>query len=90
MSLSLAAELSKELARGHPLYGAKARAIARRSDCDDVLFVVRGDRRRYAVVHLTWSSKPEPAGWPAFELYDSLAQWLQERMLPDREAWTAD
>ena len=52
------AELARELEFNlhHPLHGVKCRAIARRTDCDDVLFKLEGHDSRLAVVHLTWSA----------------------------------
>ena len=35
-------ELARELTRGHPLFGVAVRALARRQDCDDVLFALDG------------------------------------------------
>src|SRR5438552_765492 len=54
----LETELVREVVRGHPLFGKTVRAVARRADQDDVLFV--GDAI-VAVVHLTWSRGP--GGW---------------------------
>ena len=63
-------EYAAEIAKGHPLYGVPARAIAKREDCDDVLFQLLRHLCEYAVVHLTWSGKEEaPPDWPGFELY---------------------
>jgi len=54
----LKGELSRELPAGHALYGRHARAIARRLDRDDVLFLLDGGPC-VAVVHLTYLSQPE-------------------------------
>lgn len=50
---ALVAELRRELHPQHPLYGKAVTAIARRIDCDDVIFAVNN---RFALVHLTWES----------------------------------
>jgi len=58
-------ELYKELSPGHILFALKAKAIARRDDCDDVLFEIIDNSKRYAMVHLTWSGREESNGkWP--------------------------
>jgi hypothetical protein len=63
-------EYAVEIAKGHPLYGVLVRAIAKRQDCDDVLFELLRHLCEYAVVHLTWTGKEEVApDWPGFELY---------------------
>ena len=75
-------ELRRELTPGHVLAGAAFRAIARRQDCDDVLFELVGDG--VAVVHLTWSRETD-ARWPRTERFASLAEWAERRMKPDHE-----
>jgi hypothetical protein len=61
------AELQRELSPGHSLYGRGIRGIARRHDRDDALFAL--DEGGWAVVHLTWSAKPEVAPiWPTTSL----------------------
>ncbi|HEY3111673.1 MAG TPA: hypothetical protein VGL23_23150 [Chloroflexota bacterium] len=64
-------ELRREIGHpGHPLAGTECRAIARCTMCDDALFVLPGGR--YAVVHLTWSGKPERGRqWPTAKTVDS-------------------
>jgi hypothetical protein len=59
-------------------------AIAKRTDCDDVLFEVGSADRTYAVVHLSWRSEPEhDPQWPATELFSTWEQWVEQRMIPD-------
>ena len=80
-------ELSREVAPGHPLYQHKAVAIARRSNNDDVLFRVESPRGGVALVHLTWSGKPETPPCPHAEVFLSLDEWLLHvRDLPDNYA----
>lgn len=55
--ISLVVELKRELSPQHVLFGRDAVAIARRSDCDDVLFKMEDGS--FAVVHLTWSGKQD-------------------------------
>jgi len=73
---SLEAELRRELKPGHPLFGLPARAIARRSDQDDVLFKLLDGTGRVAEVHLTWARNEKPP-WPRVELFASLAEWIE-------------
>lgn len=54
-------EVTRELAKGHPLYGTNLRAVARREDRDDVLFRTESDG--FVVVHLTWKRAERPP-WP--------------------------
>lgn len=54
-------ELARELAAEHPLFGLPMRALARRQDCDDVLFAVEDGSGRVAVVHLPSARHPKPA-----------------------------
>ena len=63
-------EYAIEIAKGHPLYGVPVKAIARRKDCDDVLFRLLRHLCEYTLVHLTWSKKEETEPkLPTFELY---------------------
>jgi hypothetical protein len=58
-------ELRRELSPGHPLFQLPVRALARRQDCDNVLFTVEVGIGWVAVVHLTWThSPPERPPWP--------------------------
>ena len=75
---ALAAELHRECSEEHVLFGKDVLAIARREDCDDVLFAFG---ERFAVVHLTFSRHREEAPfWPATEIYDSWEQFIREGM----------
>ena len=67
---ALNAELRAEIVKGHPLHGLQAMAVARRIDCDDVLFCVDHPSYSLAVVHLTWRTKPETdPRWPHSQLF---------------------
>jgi len=57
---ALARELKKELSDQHILFGISVKPIAKRKDCDDVLFELLDGSHRLANVHLTWSHQPEP------------------------------
>jgi hypothetical protein len=82
----LVRELRRELSSGHVLFGLPMRAIARRQDCDDVLFSIEDGTGRAAVVHLTWTrSPPESPPWPGSAVYDSLDQWIVLGMQADHD-----
>jgi hypothetical protein len=89
----LEAELARELPPGHRLFGRKVRAVARRVDRDDFLFVVepvdrsgpfRAAPPEWALVHLTWSKETDPR-WPSTEMYPSIEAWIEDCMKPDHE-----
>jgi len=81
---ALALEAHKEIGAEHPLAGAVLETIARRADCDDVLFEVNGGPI-VAVVHLTWSGSRETDGFPRVELFPDYAQFAHERMSRDKD-----
>jgi hypothetical protein len=84
-------ELARELSAGHPLFGLPVHALARRQDCDDVLFAVDDGSGRVAVVHLTCTrSPPEKPPWPITLVYKSFETWMAERMRPDHEEFDAE
>jgi hypothetical protein len=51
------AELNRERGPGHPLFGVRVVAVARRLDRDDVLLALPDEDNCLAVVHLTWSGQ---------------------------------
>jgi hypothetical protein len=61
-------------------------AIGQRQDCDDVLFYLGDVAPCFAVVHLTYQKEWRPR-WPDTQLFDSLAAWVEECMIPDAEDW---
>ncbi|HTN04160.1 MAG TPA: hypothetical protein VL132_19875 [Planctomycetaceae bacterium] len=71
-----AAELQRELVPGHVLFGAPVMAVARRQDCDDVLFAIRDGTERMAEVHLTWHRETDPR-WPRTVLFPSMEAWME-------------
>lgn len=66
----LEAEAKAEIASGHPLFKKPLQAVARRDDCDDVLFRIRGSEA-FALVHLTYARRPEPCPWPQTMVFPS-------------------
>jgi hypothetical protein len=87
---NLSRELVREGGPQHVLFGKKARAVAVRQDCDDVLFAIEGVTPTYAVVHLTWIMKTETdPKFPSTDIYPSLEEWRRLCMVPDAEDWEA-
>ncbi len=70
VALSLLVELEKEVGPTHRLFQSAIKALARRGDCDDVLFSTKDAEHPLATVHLTWRGREEsdPA-WPITELF---------------------
>lgn len=88
-AVDLARELARELSPGHPLFGLTATAIGRREDRNDVLFHLAEEEHPYAVVHLSWSGRPElDPRWPHTTCFSSLDDWVARRLDPDAaEYW---
>ena len=63
-----------EIPSNHPLSGRALTPLARREDCDDVLFQL-DDGPAVAVVHLTWSGRPERPGFPTTRQYSGFAHF---------------
>jgi len=63
------------------LVDRQVKAIARRMDRDDVLFLL-DEGPQVAVVHLTYSSENLPE-FPTTQVYESLAEFEILRMTPD-------
>ena len=77
-------ELRKEVATTHVLFGVEAISIARRIDNDDVLFYLPKYKNPFAVVHLTWSGRPEDNSvFPYTKLYTSLKDWTENCLKAD-------
>ena len=55
------AELLRELAPGHLLYGVEVHVVAHREETDDILCRHHCEPERLTVVHLTWRGCPEVA-----------------------------
>jgi hypothetical protein len=78
-------ELYKELSKGHPLFGVKVKAVAQKIDCDDVLFMIENHTSLYALVHLTWSGKPEKnTQCPTTHFFKTWDDW-KKRMEDDNK-----
>src|SRR5664279_2934243 len=85
-------ELKMELGLDHPLYGVKARAIARTCHTDDILFHLKDHPiAEYAVVPLTFRGRLESSPqWPSVILYRDLEHWVTQRMLRDAANYEID
>ncbi len=82
-------ELKKEMSFFHPLNWRKFRAIALRSDRDDVLFELLTGNRKYAIVHLTWS-KENSRKFPSTKFYKDWQDLYQNCILNDHKEWIED
>ena len=82
-------ELKRELSSEHILFGIPVAALARRSDCDDVLFGTVDPMKPLSVVHLTWRGQSERgSAWPSATIYTDWQDWIERRMIPDHEECT--
>lgn len=86
----LEAELRREVGPGHVLWKRDLRAVARRSDADDVLFVDAAEPQSVTAVHLTWSGDREPdPRWPETMTFASWDDWrvftLSSEIVPRRD-----
>jgi hypothetical protein len=86
----LEAELAREMRSDHVLSGCQCRAVARRCDCDDILFETTSKKGSFAVVHLTWSGKPDQfPTWPSTSFFASWEDFKEQAMIPDHQAYAA-
>ena len=83
-------ELTREVCKKHVLYNIEHKAVGYRQDCDDVLYELTNNKNLYAVVHLTYTQNaPEKdPRWPETELYETLDDFVQKRLLPDIADWS--
>jgi hypothetical protein len=78
--------LRREIGPGHELYGLPVRALARRDDCDDVLFAIEDGTGRVVDVHLTWTRDPPERGpWPIAIFFTSFDVWCRDGMQSDHD-----
>ncbi|MFT3880201.1 MAG: hypothetical protein QM703_11140 [Gemmatales bacterium] len=83
---NLVNELECEIHPEHILWGCRFNAVARRTDCDDVLFeVIKDGSSKFAVVHLTWSSGQESESFPSTVLYSTFESWITDGMSRDHK-----
>ncbi len=68
---------------GHLLFGENVSAIAKRRDCDDVLFELV-EEGKFAVVHLTWKMKKEAnAAFPYTKVFENWTDLYQNCIVRD-------
>ncbi len=85
---ALIGELQNELPPQHILYGVPVIAVARRIDCDDVLFAADDPTKTLAVVHLTWMGKRErDPQWPSTTLYRAWQDWIERCLMSNHQAY---
>jgi hypothetical protein len=85
-NLEAESELKREMCAGHALFGRSVKAVGWRRGVDNFLFYLGDTPPRFAVVHLTWGQETRPE-WPYIEMFDSLDDWMQRRMIPDADEW---
>lgn len=77
---ALKAELTQEVAAGHPLYPeTQIVPILECAGCDSIVVWVDDDA--WAVVHLTRTGRAEEPPWPSTSIFPSMAKvraWLRE------------
>ena len=62
------------------------RAVARRLDCDDVLFVSGDEPPVVAVVRLTYANRSElDPRWPGTTFFQSMEDWTERGMGADQK-----
>lgn len=83
----LVRELQREVCDHHILFGVNARAVGRRIDCDDVLFVTDDPQKPIAVVHLTWRIESDPS-LPITSIFDGWQDWVENCMMKDHNDYT--
>jgi hypothetical protein len=82
----LESELRREISPEHPLFKFKTRALARRVDCDDILFEIESHESPFAVVHLTFSgSRENDSHWPYTKFFQSFQEWIDSCMMLDHQ-----
>lgn len=91
MAETFESELRNELCQAHALFPFRrtARAIAKRDDCDDVLFFLPDAKEQFAVVHLTWSMRRESdPTWPKTTFLQSLSDFVAHELIPTHHDWS--
>ena len=92
MGAAFEQELQDELSPAHRLYPHRtgARAIAKREDCDDVLFWLPQAAQNFALVHLTWKGQRETnERYPRTSFLNILADFVAHEMIPTNRDWSA-
>ena len=84
-------ELHLELTPGHPLYGVNVSAVGRLCHGDDILFALHDHPAQLAVVHLTFTGRPErEPRWPSVTFFSDLDHWVARGLMPDIARYEID
>ncbi len=63
-------ELTRELQDHHPLWGIDVLPLTKCNSSDDYMALLPNNQ--VAIIHLTWSRRPELPGCPSFEILPSI------------------
>jgi len=84
-------ELGLEVTPGHPLYGVPIKAVGRTCHGDDILYELLNHPAQLAVVHLTFTGRPErEPRWPSVTFYSDLDHWVARGLMPDIARYESD
>jgi hypothetical protein len=86
----LVEEIHREIAPEHVLAGVPVNAIARRQDCDDVLFVTSDPAKPLALVHLAWHGREATPEWPWTVIFKNWQEWIDCVLIPCHEEFVKD
>lgn len=75
--------------RGHRLFRKRLKELGRRIDCDDVLYSIKNETPKVAVVHLTYRVETDPK-WPTTQIYESLEDFFEKRLIPDAKEYVGE
>ena len=80
----MVAELKREACEKHLLYNQPLTVVARRMDCDDVLFKFGAPSEKFAVVHLTYRREVEVnPTFPRTRVYSTFEDFAENKMKID-------
>jgi tetratricopeptide (TPR) repeat protein len=91
---SLGEEYAREVAPPNPTPCKRVLPFARRSEADEddaAGLILQGGalEDRVLFFHLTWTRRPEPAGFPFIMEYGSVWDWLARCVVPDMAEWAS-
>ncbi|MBK7009820.1 MAG: hypothetical protein IPH36_14910 [Saprospiraceae bacterium] len=73
----------------HILFDSEFSAFCHDQRNDDVLFEINKPQfeKKFALVHLTWTSKKEKVGYPNTTFYSDFDDFKYSRMYVDKAEW---
>ena len=84
----LTPQLRREMSNEHILFSKSLKTIVRRQDNDDVLFELKNDNFKYAIVHLTWAQETLLGNhYPRTELFKDWNDLYTNRILFDKNEY---